>query len=369
MSTAAQSARTNSRQMRSMRRVLASVTSWAIGIGIAAWLVLTPFVGDISTIRSHSQTVILVAAVLGVNIATGYGGMISLGHGVFVAMGSFGAAYCVDQLELPWAVGIAGGMAVAAATGAVVGLPALRIRGIYLALVTLGLAIVFQPLAKRFPAFTGGVSGRNVQSEVVAPGWWPHTGRAGDASYRYVLCLVIMAAAIWATAALLRGRPGRTIKAVRDNSTAAAVFGVHLTRTRVSTFALSAALAGLTGAFGVMLVPYISQESFPPQESLLLYATAVIGGLGILWGPVLGVALREGVAQLAELLDLSQRTDLLGELAALLRDQAIVFGVGLIVLTFAFPKGVAGVLADWLRRDAQSRPDQSRPDQRLPANA
>ncbi len=346
-------------KVRSLRRRIGLVASWTIGVGIAAWLVLTPFLGDISTIRSHSQTVILVAAVLGVNIATGYGGMISLGHGVFVAMGSFGTAYCVDQLALPWVVGVAGGMAVAAATGAIVGLPALRIRGIYLALVTLGLAIVFQPLAKRFPAFTGGVSGRNVEAEVVAPAWWPHAGRAGDASYRYVVCLVVVAAAIWATAALLRGRPGRTIKAVRDNSTAAAVFGVHLTRTRVSTFALSAALAGLTGALGVMLVPYISQESFPPQESLLLYATAVIGGLGVLWGSVLGVALRETVARLAEMVDLSERADVLGELALLLRDQAIVFGVGLIVLTFAFPKGVAGVLATWLRRDAP----------RLPANA
>lgn len=336
---------------RSLRRTLGLSASWAIGVGVAAWLVLTPFLGGVSTIRAHSQTMILVAAVLGVNVATGYGGMISLGHGVFIAMGSFGTAYCVDQLALPWVVAIPGGMAVAAATGAVVGLPALRIRGIYLALVTLGLAIVFQPVAKRFPAFTGGVSGRNVKAEVVAPGWWPHEGRAGDASYRYVICLVLLAATIWATAALLRGRPGRTIKAVRDNSTAAAVFGVHLTRIRVSTFALSAALAGLTGALSVMLVPYISQESFPAQESLLLYATAVIGGLGILWGSVLGVALRETIGRVAETIDLSERTDLLGELAALLRDQAIVFGVGLIVLTFAFPKGVAGVLSDALDRD------------------
>ena len=316
--------------------------TWVGAILLLAWLVAVPFMSTVTELRQNTQLVVMVLAVLGVNIATGYGGMISLGHGVFVALGSFGAAYAADDLSLPWIVSIVAGVAVAGVAGGVIGLPALRIKGIHLALVTMGLAIVFQPLAKRFPAFTGGVSGRAVAAELVAPEWFG-TSRWADGLYRYLVCVAVVALAMWLTYNIINSRPGRAMRALRDNDTAAAVYGVNLVATRVTTFAVSASLAGLAGALSIILVPFTSQESFPFQESLVLYAMAVLGGLGSLWGSVLGVAIREVFSWLGELGGGVSGLGPVSEFLSLLDEEQFVFGVVLIALTFVFPRGLIGL--------------------------
>ena len=325
---------------------------WVGGSLLGIWLVVMPLTSTVTELRQNTQIVVMVLAVLGVNIATGYGGMISLGHGVFVAVGSFAAAYAVDDLQLPWAVSIIAGAVFAGALGALVGLPALRIKGIHLALVTLGLAIVFQPLAKRFPAFSGGVSGRAVGAEMVPPSWFG-TSRWAEGFYRYLICLVVVALAMWLTHSIINSRPGRAMRAVRDYDTAAAVYGVNLVASRVSTFAVSASLAGLAGALNIVLVPFASQESYPFSESLVLYATAVLGGLGSLWGSVLGVAIREIFSWLGELVDNVSGLGPFSELLSLLDEEQFVFGVLLIALTFIFPRGLIGMFT---RRQGEQTP-------------
>ncbi len=319
---------------------------------LGVWLVAMPFTSTVTELRQNTQIVVMVLAVLGVNIATGYGGMISLGHGVFVAVGSFAAAYAVDDLRLPWVVSIIAGAVFAGALGALVGLPALRIKGIHLALVTLGLAIVFQPLAKRVPAFSGGVSGRAVGAEMVPPSWFG-TSRWAEGLYQYLVCLVVVALAMWLTHSIINSRPGRAMRAVRDNDTAAAVYGVNLVASRVNTFAVSASLAGLAGALNIVLVPFASQESYPFSESLVLYATAVLGGLGSLWGSVLGVAIREVFSWLGALVENVSGLGPMSEFLSLLDEEQFVFGVLLIALTFIFPRGLIGMFT---RRQGEQAP-------------
>ena len=314
------------------------------GIALAmVGLAIIPFVTSTTGLRQASQIIISVLAVLGVNVATGYGGMISLGHGVFIGVGSFATGYYVDGLGLPWLLAIALGAATAALSGALVGLPALRIKGIHLALVTLGLAIVFQPLSKRFPKFTGGVSGKGIEAKFVAPSWWPSDTRMATAVYRYLFCIVIVVLALWATWNLVNSRFGRSMRALRDNDTAAAVYGVDLISARLQTFAVSAGLAGLCGALQVVLVPFVSQEKFTPQQSLVIYATAVIGGLGTIWGSVLGVVARTVVGAAGKAVAGADGLGPIGEFFDLLDEAAFVFGVGLILLTFMFPRGLAGI--------------------------
>ncbi len=332
-----------------------SPLGWICGALLGIWLVAMPLTSSVTELRQNTQIVVMVLAVLGVNIATGYGGMISLGHGVFVAVGAFAAAYAVDDLRLPWVVSIVAGAAFAGVIGALVGLPALRIKGIHLALVTLGLAIVFQPLAKRFPAFSGGVSGRAVGAELVPPSWFG-TSRWAEGLYRYLICLAVVALALWLVHNIIDSRPGRAMRSVRDNDTAAAVHGVNLVASRVSTFALSASLAGLAGALGIVLVPFTSQESYPFSESLVLYATAVLGGLGSLWGSVLGVAIREVFSWLGELVNGVSGLGPLSEFLSLLDEEQFVFGVLLVTLTFVFPRGLIGMFT----RRTGERPPRSR---------
>ena len=227
--------------------------------------------------------------------------MISLGHGVFVGVGAFATGYYVDDLSMPWLLAITLGAATAGIAGAFVGIPALRIKGIHLALVTLGLAIVFRPLSKRFPSITGGVSGRSIEARFDAPGWWPGDGRMASSVYRYVFCVLVVLLALWATWNVVNSRFGRSMRALRDNDTAAAVYGIDLVSARVTTFAISAGLAGLCAALQVVLVPFVSQDKFPAQESLVIYASAVVGGLGTIWGSVLGVVARTVVQKLGML--------------------------------------------------------------------
>ena len=306
-------------------------------------LAVIPFLTTTTSLRQASQIIVSVLAVLGVNVATGYGGMISLGHGVFVGVGAFATGYYVDDLSMPWLLAIALGAVTAGISGALVGLPALRIKGIHLALVTLGLAIVFRPLSKRFPSITGGVSGRSIEARFDAPGWWPGDGRMASSVYRYVFCVLIVVLALWATWNVVNSRFGRSMRALRDNDTAAAVYGIDLVSARVTTFAISAGLAGLCGALQVVLVPFVSQDKFPAQESLVIYASAVVGGLGTIWGSVLGVVARTVVAKAGDAVAGFDGLGPIGEFFDLLDESAFVFGLGLIVLTFLFPSGLAGI--------------------------
>ncbi|MBM37023.1 MAG: branched-chain amino acid ABC transporter permease [Actinomycetota bacterium] len=306
-------------------------------------LAILPFVTSTTSLRQASQIIVSVLAVLGVNVATGYGGMISLGHGVFVGVGAFATGYYVDDLSLPWLLAIALGTLTAALSGALVGLPALRIKGIHLALVTLGLAIVFQPLSKRFPKFTGGVSGTGIDARFDAPNWWPGDSRMASAVYRYLFCVLVVVLALWVTWNIVNSRFGRSMRAIRDNDTAAAIYGVDLVSARVTTFAISAGLAGLCGGLQVLLVPFVSQDKFPAQESLVIYASAVVGGLGTIWGSVLGVLARTVVGKAGDAIAGFDGLGPIGEFLNLLDEPAFVFGAGLIVLTFLFPRGLAGI--------------------------
>ena len=328
--------------MISAERRVSRMSAFGIAVLCVA-LAVIPFLTTTTSLRQASQIIVSVLAVLGVNGATGYGGMISLGHGVFVGVGAFATGYYVDDLSMPWLLAITLGAATAGIAGAFVGIPALRIKGIHLALVTLGLAIVFRPLSKRFPSITGGVSGRSIEARFDAPGWWPGDGRMASSVYRYVFCVLIVVLALWATWNVVNSRFGRSMRALRDNDTAAAVYGIDLVSARVTTFAISAGLAGLCGALQVVLVPFVSQDKFPAQESLVIYASAVVGGLGTIWGSVLGVVARTVVAKAGDAVAGFDGLGPIGEFFDLLDESAFVFGLGLIVLTFLFPTGLAGI--------------------------
>ena len=328
--------------MISAERRVSRMSAFGIAVLCVA-LAVIPFLTTTTSLRQASQIIVSVLAVLGVNVATGYGGMIRLGHGVFVGVGAFATGYYVDDLSMPWLLAITLGAATAGIAGAFVGIPALRIKGIHLALVTLGLAIVFRPLSKRFPSITGGVSGRSIEARFDAPGWWPGDGRMASSVYRYVFCVLIVVLALWATWNVVNSRFGRSMRALRDNDTAAAVYGIDLVSARVTTFAISAGLAGLCGALQVVLVPFVSQDKFPAQESLVIYASAVVGGLGTIWGSVLGVVARTVVAKAGDAVAGFDGLGPIGEFFDLLDESAFVFGLGLIVLTFLFPTGLAGI--------------------------
>jgi branched-chain amino acid transport system permease protein len=308
-------------------------TRIVIGIVVVLLLVL-PLLVDPIALRRTASLIVLTLAVLGVIVATGYTGLITLGHGAFVGLGAFAMGAFLDFVGLPFLMALLVTFLFCGAVGWVLGLPALRIKGIYLALITLGAGVLFPSLAKRVPQITGGSSGRPIETSLEAPDW---LGAEYTVAYRYFFCLAICGAMFLFTAAILRSRWGRAMQAVRDDETAAATFGVNLVLTKAGAFGLSAALAGIAGALQVVLFPFVSPEQFTVFLSFRLYAAAVIGGAAYVMGAIYGV--------LALIL-----VPAINSAIGLFENDVFVFGAGLILLTFISPDGIAG----WLRRTGRS---------------
>jgi len=306
----------------------------AISAVFVAVLIVLPFLIDPIALRRTAGVIVLTLAVLGVVVATGYTGLISLGHGAFVGVGAFAMGAYLDLVNLPFLLALPATFATSWVIGWLFGLPALRIKGIYLALITLGLGVVFPSLAKRFPEITGGVTGRPIDSTMEAPAW---LGADHTITYRYFFCLAVCAVMFWMTWKILGSRMGRAMQAVRDDETSAAAFGVKLVTIKAGAFALSAALAGMAGALQAVLFPFVSHEQFNVFLSFRLYAAAVIGGAGFVIGAVYGVAALIIVPAL-------------NSVVGLLDNDVLVFGVGLILFTFLSPNGIAGSVRRWERR-------------------
>lgn len=290
-------------------------------------LVIPPLVASPLDLTKLSRLVVLVLAVLGVNLLTGYTGLISLGHGVFVGVGAFAMTNFID-----WGISLylAGILATlfAGVIGLLLGLPALRIRGIYLALVTFGIALAFGPVARRLGSWTGGPSGRTVNNDAFVP---PSFLRLDDHVHvwRYGVCLAVVGLWFLLTRNLVNSRMGRALRTVRDNEPAAAAFGVNIRYAKVGALAVSSAMAGTAGVLQVILNPFVGFSDFDAFLSLRLYAAAVIGGLGTLAGAVYGVIALIVVPTVNGALDL-------------LDSDSVVFGAGLVIMTYLAPSGIAG---------------------------
>ncbi len=310
------------------------------GLKIIITLILLamPFLATDLQLRRFSQVLVLVLAVLGVNFCTGYVGLVSLGHGVFVGVGAFAMANYLDDLSMPFLPAMVLSTATAGLFGVVLGLPALRIKGVYLALLTFGYALAFGPVARRLGTITGGVNGRSVEYAETPPSW---TGLGADRTqlYRYAICVLVVLVWFALVHSLMSSRVGRAMRAVRDDETAAAAFGVDLTVIKTGAFGLSAAMAGSAGALQTFLFPFVTHSKFDVFLSLRLYAAAVIGGLGALVGAVYGVA--------SLLL-----VPVIGRILGAEGSETIVFGLALILLTYLAPNGLAGIadrFATWIR--------------------
>lgn len=259
-------------------------TRTKVGMGILTVAIIAlPFFANDLQLRRLTQLIVLVLAVLGVNLLTGYTGLISLGHGVFVGIGAFTMANLIDW-GLPLWLALIVATILVGFVGIILGLPALRVRGLYLALITFGIALAFPPFARRLGKVTGGVTGRTVETDFMPPAF---LGLAEHAPiWRYGVCLFVVGLWFVLIHNLLQSRMGRALRTVRDDEIAAVQFGVNLRATKTGALGISAAMAGTAGALQAILFPFVSHAQFDAFLSLRLYASAVLGGLGALSGAI-----------------------------------------------------------------------------------
>ncbi len=293
-----------------------------VGLVVAAALGMPVLAGGyglylLSTICAYG------IAAMGLNLLMGNAGLVSLGHAGFFAIGAYATAVAVGVYKLPYEMGVVAAVAISSAVGALVGFPAVRLKGLYLAIATLAFGICVERLLYQMKDITGGPYGLSVEPPSLF-------GFAFDNEVRlYYLCLGAALLGVLVLANIMSRRPGRMIVALRDNEIAATSFGVPAVRIKVSAFALSAVYAAVGGALYAALVTFISTEHFTVWLSISFVAMVVVGGLGSIAGSFLGAAF---VVLLPELLRGA------GEY------QQLVYGISMIVVFIAWPSGLMGGL-------------------------
>jgi len=296
----------------------------AIAAGVVV-AVAIPF--NSSSVLNGDLTLVMIYAVaaLGLNLLVGYSGQISLGHGAFFAVGAYTAAALLAKTDLPWPLAVPAAAVVAFLLGLAFGVPAVRLRGLYLALVTLALAVAAGPVIKRSEPLTGGVSGLAVPQPPV-PSWL-----AVDADqWLYLVCLAVTGVMALLAVNLTRGSLGRTVLAIRDGERAARTFGVDAARVKALLFAWSAAFAGVGGALFAYALGFVAPESFTLLLSFTFLGAIVVGGLGTVAGGVLGALFVVFVPQYAG--DVNQALT------------GVIYGSALIAVIYVLPGGAAGLL-------------------------
>ena len=296
--------------------------AWGVVLLLA---ILLPFFFNAYRVGQFTQAMALAIAVLGLNLLVGYSGQISLGHGAFFALGAYASAISIDDLGVPYLLTLPLAGIVCGIAGFLLGLPALRLRGLYLALVTLGLAIATPQIIKRADGLTGGTQGLSLE-KIAAPAW---SGLADD-QWLYFVTLVVTAAMFVLAAFLVRGRVGRALVAIRDNEIAARTMGVDLARFKTGTFAVSAAYAGVGGALFTLPIGFLAPESFPLALSFAFLAAIVVGGLATIAGALFGALFIEFVPVYAADVD---------EALA-----GVIYGGVLIAFMYLLPGGVMGLV-------------------------
>lgn len=307
------------RDPRNARRLRIAVFVALLLLALWAPFYFVPF-----RVFQLTRVLIFAIAVMGLGLLTGFNGQISLGHGAFFAIGAYTAAILMVQTGWAYPLVVVPAMLLTFALGWGVGIPALRLRGLYLALVTLALAVVTPPILKRFSGLTGGAMGLTVP-QPEAPAW---TGLADD-QWLYLLALLATVVVLVLVRNLVHSRTGRAMIAIRESPLAAETMGVHLARVKTLTFAWSAMLAGLAGVLFTWTIGYVSPDSFTIVLSIELLAALVVGGLGSVWGPLLGAVFLVFIPNVSQ--DINQAAP------------GIAFGALLILAMYVFPGGVAGV--------------------------
>ena len=295
----------------------------------APWLFAEYWLAQLTFVLIYS------IAGLGLMLLAGFTGLFSMGHAAFLGVGAYTHAV-LTNMGLPFPLALACAAGLSAAVGLIVGLPALRVKGIYLGLATLSFGFIVEEVLARWESVTGGNAGIHIKHPDIF-GWVISTGEQF-----YFLCLVITVAATLGILNLLRSPTGRAFVAIRDSEISAQSMGIHLAYYKTLSFALSAALAGVAGALYAHKLQFISPDQFNILQSIDLLLMIVIGGLGSVHGVFLGalflIIMPQAIGMAKDVLP-----DAIGQAPGL---QAAVYGIVLIAFVLFEPMGLYG---RWLK--------------------
>jgi branched-chain amino acid transport system permease protein len=328
--------------------------AWLVVL-VALWLLTPIFLTDAFWLSVLNYAGIAAIGAIGLNLLTGYTGQVSLGHAFFIGAGAYVAAAVGGDLGLPFVLWLPAAALFGAAVGALIGPFALRLRGNYLAIVTLGLVFLGEHLFRNLGPLTGGNSGTTVTAEAsLGPIDFSAISVLGDAYLRnqgwFWLVWGLVALCALLAKNIVRTRPGRAIQAIRDRDVAAEIVGVDLGRYKVAAFAVSSGFAALAGALYGAYQQYVSPDEWTLFLSIQYIAIIIVGGVGTIFGAVLGALFLGGLPAVIEnysasIPGVATGAGDAGFISVFSLNQAI-FGVLIVLFLMFEPRGLAAM---WLR--------------------
>jgi branched-chain amino acid transport system permease protein len=242
---------------------------------------------------------------IGLNLLMGYAGQISLGHAFFVSAGAYAAVAVGSIAQLPLPLCLLAATAAGGLVGALVGPFALRLRGLYQIVLTLGLVYVGNYVFTNWSSLSGGNNGTSADLPLALGPIDFAALKIGPLTYSYaqglfILVWLCVAIALLVVRNVIRSRPGRAMVAVRDGELAAEVAGSPARRSKINAFALSGALAGLSGSLLVAQLQYVAPGQFSLAMSISFLTMIIVGGVGTTWGPVIGAVLVSSIPLLIQ---------------------------------------------------------------------
>src|SRR5437867_5783054 len=322
------------------------------------WLVLVVlvfFVGLPTQVTSFqslewAEVLIFAIVIMGLNLLIGYSGQISLGHGAFMAVGAYTTAILVHRYHVEYLVTIPIAGLLTGLVGFFLGIPSLRLSPLYLALATFALAVVTPSLIKRPADLTGGVQGILIVQpdppQLASDVFGAVTGTAMTSDqWIYYITLACALILFWLAWNLVRHRPGRAMRAIRDGEVAAAASGVNVAGFKTLAFGISAFYAGTAGSLYGLSTGFISPDTFPVSLSIQLLVGAVIGGLASIPGPLLG-AIFAYFLPIGSNQWVPSQTWLPEQITSTVKNAgpAVSYGVVLILIMIFAPNGIVGLI-------------------------
>ena len=287
-----------------------------------------PFVLNGYGLYVLTLTGVFALVALGLNLLTGYAGQISLCHAAFFGVGAYATAILTQKVGLPYLLSILVGGLLTACIGAVVAVPAMRLKSLYLAIATLGFGVVLQKIIFEWRSLTNGGGGLALSPPAIA-------GYELGATGLYYLTLALVTLGIWGAWNVSRGRTGRALLIIKESEIAAGALGIPAARYKVIAFAISAFYAAVAGGLFAYLVRYIHPENFSVGLSIAFLSMVVIGGLGTIGGSIVGAAFYVIVPEL---------------LRGIKDAPGLVFGLLLVIVMVLMPQGLWGLVRRLGRR-------------------
>lgn len=302
-----------------------------------AFLVLFPFVANPYLLYVANMIGFAVIAALGLNLLTGFTGQISLGHAAFVGVGGYTAAILMTRLDLSFWLALPCAGLMSALAGLIIGIPSLRVKGLYLCMTTLAAQFIFEFIFIHWEEMTRGIRGINVPAPSVMG------VEFNDERRFYFLTLFIVVLAVGYARNLVRSRVGRAFVAIRDRDLAAEIIGINLFRYKLTAFAISSFYAGVAGALWVSFIRIITPEHFPFNLSIQYLAMVIVGGLGSVLGTIFGAVFMTLVPELLNVFSGMLKDVFPGTTQLFVPLKEVVFGSLIVVFLIFEPHGLAEI--------------------------